>query len=331
MSLVDLSTTAASNNAAAPTGAPEGSFLLGDVSNTFRELMAVVRSLAASDTIAAAATTDLGSKTYATFLTLTGTATTITALGTVSAGIYKFVVYNAAHSVTHNATSLIMQGGASRTVANGDVSLFVSLGSGNWRELFYSGGAYQPLDADLTAIAALTTQAYGRSLLEVASEAAFKALVNLEIGTDVLAYVSPGTSGNVLTSNGTAWTSATPTASSDEKTKVSSNDTTPGYLNGKLVAGTNITLTEGSDGANETLTIASSGISSDVGAGGVGMMAEMLNGSASSVNSGATIAGSSLKYMRNGADSGVVAAGTWRNISGSAISSGETSAFQRIS
>jgi len=48
--------------------------------------------------------------------------------------------------------------------------------------------AKQPLDADLTAIAALATAAYGRSLLETASEAAFKALVNLEIGTDVQAY-----------------------------------------------------------------------------------------------------------------------------------------------
>jgi len=46
-------------------------------------------------------------------------------------------------------------------------------------------------------------------------------------------------------------------SSSDEKAKVSSNNTTPGYLNGKLVAGTNITLTEGSDGGDETLTIAS--------------------------------------------------------------------------
>lgn len=44
-------------------------------------------------------------------------------------------------------------------------------------------------------------------------------------------------------------------ASADEKAKVSSNDTTPGYLNGKLVAGTGITLTENSDGGNETLTI----------------------------------------------------------------------------
>ncbi len=37
---------------------------------------------------------------------------------------------------------------------------------------------------------------------------------------------------------------------------VSSNDTTPGYLNGKLAAGTGTTLTEGNDGGNETLTIA---------------------------------------------------------------------------
>lgn len=36
---------------------------------------------------------------------------------------------------------------------------------------------------------------------------------------------------------------------------VSSNDTTPGYLNGKLVAGSGITLTENNNGANETLSI----------------------------------------------------------------------------
>jgi len=43
------------------------------------------------------------------------------------------------------------------------------------------------------------------------------------------------------------------------RAKVSSNDTTAGFLNGKLVAGANITLTENNDGANETLTIASTG------------------------------------------------------------------------
>ena len=42
----------------------------------------------------------------------------------------------------------------------------------------------------------------------------------------------------------------------DEKSKVSANDTTSGFLNGKLVAGTGITLTETNDGLNETLVIA---------------------------------------------------------------------------
>ncbi len=45
----------------------------------------------------------------------------------------------------------------------------------------------------------------------------------------------------------------------DEKAKVSSNDTTAGYLNGKLTAGSGITLTEGTDGGDETLSISLSG------------------------------------------------------------------------
>ena len=44
-------------------------------------------------------------------------------------------------------------------------------------------------------------------------------------------------------------------AGTDEKSKVSANDTTSGYLNGKLVSGTGIVLTENNDGGNETLTI----------------------------------------------------------------------------
>jgi len=48
-------------------------------------------------------------------------------------------------------------------------------------------------------------------------------------------------------------------AAFERKAKVSSNDTTAGYLNGKLVAGSNVTLTENNDGGNETLTIAATG------------------------------------------------------------------------
>jgi len=38
---------------------------------------------------------------------------------------------------------------------------------------------------------------------------------------------------------------------------ISSNDTTVGFVNGKLLAGENITFTENNDGGDETMTIAS--------------------------------------------------------------------------
>jgi hypothetical protein len=41
------------------------------------------------------------------------------------------------------------------------------------------GAAYQPLDADLTAIAALATTAYGRAFLTLANQAALQALVGI--------------------------------------------------------------------------------------------------------------------------------------------------------
>lgn len=63
----------------------------------------------------------------------------------------------------------------------------------------------------------------------------------------------------VLTAVTPTWSELTGAASSDELAKVSSNDTTAGYLNGKLVAGSGITLTENNNGSNETLTIAASG------------------------------------------------------------------------
>lgn len=55
----------------------------------------------------------------------------------------------------------------------------------------------QPLDADLTAIAALTTTSYGRSVLAVADAAALRTYAGLVIGTNVLA---PNGNGSALTS-----------------------------------------------------------------------------------------------------------------------------------
>lgn len=48
---------------------------------------------------------------------------------------------------------------------------------------------------------------------EIRSAAQLRADLDLETGTDLLGYVAPGTSGNVLTSNGTSWVSSAPAAS----------------------------------------------------------------------------------------------------------------------
>ena len=62
------------------------------------------------------------------------------------------------------------------------------------------------------------------------------------------------TSANTLNFyNGSAWSAIV--ADTDVKVLVSSNDSTAGFLNGKLVAGTAITFSEANDGSNETLTI----------------------------------------------------------------------------
>ncbi len=85
----------------------------------------------------------------------------------------------------------------------------------------------------------------------------------------VPARLGVGSNGQVLTADsaeatGVKWAAAS--SGTDVLVKVSSNDTTAGYLNGKLVAGSGVTLTENNDGANETFTIAAGG-----GGGGSGM------------------------------------------------------------
>lgn len=64
---------------------------------------------------------------------------------------------------------------------------------------------YQPLDSDLTAIAALTTTTFGRALLTYASEAAFKSAVNLEANTD---FYAPGGTDVAVADGGTGASSA---------------------------------------------------------------------------------------------------------------------------
>lgn len=67
------------------------------------------------------------------YFAVTGT-TTITSIATRQAGTVITLRFDGALTLTHNATSLILQGATNLTTAAGDVLTFVSEGAGNWRE-----------------------------------------------------------------------------------------------------------------------------------------------------------------------------------------------------
>lgn len=89
--------------------------------------------------IASATTTNLATA-NGDYGDVTGTAT-ITALGTAPAGIQRTANFTGAATITHNATSLILPWAANIVTAAGDIAVFRSLGSGNWRCVAYQRAA----------------------------------------------------------------------------------------------------------------------------------------------------------------------------------------------
>jgi len=103
--------------------------VLGAATGTSLVLSSFLNEAKGAD-IASATTTDIGAAT-GNYVVVTGT-TTITGLGTVQAGTRRIVKFSGVLTLTHNATSLILPGGASITTVAGDTAMFISLGSGNW-------------------------------------------------------------------------------------------------------------------------------------------------------------------------------------------------------
>jgi hypothetical protein len=137
--MADVSSTFASWSSTTGSNSPQGTATVGNgVDDNLREIQGVtVRGLSHKGAdIASAATTDIGAV-EGKLHDITGT-TTITAFGTVRAGIEKWLKFEGTLTLTHNSTSLILLSGSSRTVKNGDVGCYISEGSGNWRELVFS-------------------------------------------------------------------------------------------------------------------------------------------------------------------------------------------------
>jgi hypothetical protein len=113
---------------------------------------------------------------------ITGTST-ITGFDTVRAGIWKIVKFEGALTLTHNATNLILPGAANVTTADGDIAIFFSEGSGNWRCVSYFRAANQPVQ---------DTSATVKGVVELATDA------ETLTGTDTARAVTPANVKSVL-------------------------------------------------------------------------------------------------------------------------------------
>lgn len=141
--IADFSPTDALNTAISGESLDGNVANMGRMEETLQAIIGAIGRWTSSDTIASAATTDIGAQEEA-YLTVSGT-TTITAFGTVRTGTVRFLRFSGALTLTHNATSLILPGAANITTAAGDTAVFVSEGSGNWRCLAYQRAAYAPV------------------------------------------------------------------------------------------------------------------------------------------------------------------------------------------
>lgn len=98
---------------------------------------------AAKADVASGSTTNIGAA--ATMIVrITGT-TTITAFDSVADGIWRHCYFSGTLTLTHNATSLILPGGADIITAAGDSMIALSLGSGNWKILVYQKADGTPI------------------------------------------------------------------------------------------------------------------------------------------------------------------------------------------
>ncbi len=142
--MADISATLRAWSITAASNQPQGGTTIGGgLDDNLRAIQQVVRQFLASQgtSMSSAATLDLATA-DGYYIHVTGTTTT-TAMGTEPAGVSYWLESEGAWPITHNATSLILIGGASINCAAGDILRFTSEGSGNWRQTawFKSSGA----------------------------------------------------------------------------------------------------------------------------------------------------------------------------------------------
>lgn len=139
------------------------------VANTFTALQRFAKGADVASASALALGTD------GNYFDVTGT-TSITSIGTLGVGTVVRLHFDAALTLTHHATDLILPTGANITTAAGDEATFIEYATGDWRCVQYQ-------KADGTALAAAGGGSSGRVLLN--SQTIASPVSTVEIGTDI--------------------------------------------------------------------------------------------------------------------------------------------------
>ncbi len=188
-SIDQLSQTPGSNS---PAGS-ESPALLDDYHRTTFAFIAKLRDgqgLSNPVDVASAATTDIGAQTSP-IVRITGT-TTITSLGTNYAGP-RFLTFAGALTLTHNATSLILPGGANITTAAGDCLIAVpnSSSPNGWRVV-----SYQLAIGGVVGVVPIANGGTGQTTASAAFNALKQAASETDTGVVELATTSEAQAGS---------------------------------------------------------------------------------------------------------------------------------------
>ena len=232
-------------------------FTLGiqvDSTGTFSKAL----NTAKSTDIASAATTDLGAA-IGNYIQVTGT-TTITGLGTIGAGVIRFVTFTGILTLTY-AASLILPTGASIITATGDTATFISEGAGNWRCITYLRATGSALVGSAAGDLSSNTSVSVDSELVIFNSTTGKSVKrgNLLSGFTFLtagvvtAIASVGTGSVVLATNATLITPVLGVASATTINKVTltapATGSTLTIADGKILSANNTLTLSGTDGS----------------------------------------------------------------------------------
>ncbi len=148
---------------------------------------------------------------------------------------------------------------------------------------------YQPLDSDLTDIAALTTTSFGRGLLTETSASTLRSTLSLVVGTNVQAWDADldsiaglaGTSGLLRKTAANTWSFDTTAYITNTVTSLSSLTTVGTLTSGTLSTGfviAGVTMTLGSDATGDIYYRNSGGVLTRLGIGSTGQLLTVASG-----------------------------------------------------